>query len=382
MSAIKVLRSMLIFVPIPDKSKIGAFAMRRGAFRTLISALSVRLVFMITLLVPLAAQATAIILPSLLPNLVDYYTFDNPVSGNPAKEDDQGFGGTDINLINGGAAMRVNGAAHPGSGQSLQTMQVTPTVNSNNDWKAGIYNSAGVSTMSAFNHVTQISLAGWVEMTGTNPNLNSGTANPTDIYNAIGLFGILQGGTATQNNGHNVRALLEIEETVVNGVDAFRLVALGRRVDSGSSYILAATTPWPTLFPQNEWVFLTATFDYDNGVMALYVNGLPTAASYTAGGDPWAIAGPPEPDFTSSTNPGGIKIGGSYPQNTQEFNACNCQFDDLMFFNRVLTPAEVLAQYQQFEAVPEPSTLSLAALGLLIAAGGALRRRKAILVAR
>jgi hypothetical protein len=177
------------------------------------------------------------IISSLQPNLVDYYTFDNPVTGNAAQEVDQGFGGTNINLVNGGSAMRVAGGAHQGSGQAIQTQQVTPTTSGNNDWKAGIYNSAGVSTMNAFNHVTQISVAGWVQMTGTNPNLNSNTASATDYYNAVGLFGILQGGTAAQNNGHNVRALVEIESNFTDGVTGYRLVALGRRVDSGM-YIL------------------------------------------------------------------------------------------------------------------------------------------------
>jgi len=321
------------------------------------------------------------IIASLQPNLVDYYTFDSPVTGNAAQEADQGFGGTNINLVNGGAAMRVAGGAHQGSGQAIQTQQVAPTTSGNNDWKAGVYNAAGVSTMSAFNHVTQISVAGWVQMTGTNPNLNSNTANANDYYNAVGLFGILQGGTAAQNNGHNVRALVEIESNFTDGVTGYRLVALGRRVDSGSSYILAATDTWQSLLPQNTWVFVAATFDYDIGAMALYINGLPIAASYTAGGDPWAIAGGAEPDFTSSTNPGGIKIGGSYPQNTMEFNACNCRFDDLMFLDRVMTPDEVLAQYRAFQ-VPEPSSLSLAVLGAFAALGATRTRRKSVVASR
>lgn len=61
-----------------------------------------------------------------------------------------------------------------------------------------------------------------------------------------------------------------------------------------------------------------------------------------------------EPDLTSATSPAGIKIGGSYPQNTQEFNAFNGRFDDLMFFNRTLTISEVWQQYANFFASSAP----------------------------
>src|SRR5690349_17488892 len=52
-------------------------------------------------------HALSKVLPSLRPNLVSYYDFDHPVPGDPARERDRGFSGTTINLINGGAAMRV-----------------------------------------------------------------------------------------------------------------------------------------------------------------------------------------------------------------------------------------------------------------------------------
>lgn len=102
----------------------------------------------------------------------------------------------------------------------------------------------------------------------------------------------------------------------------------------------------------NIWTHLTATFDYDNGTMALYRNGKQLTANYTTGGDPWGVIGGAEPDFTSATSPAGIKIGGSYPQNTQEFNSFNGRFDDLMFFNKALNAAEVGLQYTNFLKAP------------------------------
>ena len=279
-------------------------------------------------------------LPSLVSNLVCRYDFEHPVAGNTTKEADLGFSGTDINLINGGAAMRTNDGAYAASAFSLQTQQLNPTINANDDWKAGIYLTNGLSSLSAFSSVTGITFMGWVKPTGTNPNLNSTTVSSTDYYNAVGLFGLLSG----SSEGHAVRALLEVID--VSGT--LRLVALGRRIDSGSSLTLAATNDWQTLLPSNTWTHLTATFDFDNGTMALYRNGVPLGATYTTSGDAWNIVGGAEPDVTSATNPAGIKIGGSFPQNTQERNAFNGRFDDLMFFNKVLSAAEVQSQFANF----------------------------------
>jgi Concanavalin A-like lectin/glucanases superfamily len=297
------------------------------------------------------------VLPELAPNLVNYYDLEHPVVGNAAQEQDRGLSGTAINLVNGGAAMRVGDGAWTGSTQALQTQQINPTASGNDDWKAGIYNAAGVASLSAFNSVAGITLMGWVKPTGVNPSPN---------YNAVGLFGLLSG----TSEGHGVRALLE----VINVSGTQRLVALGRRLDSGSSFTLAATADWKQLLPANEWTHLTATFDFDNGTMALYRNGQPIAAEYTATGDPWGIAGAPEPDLTSPTNPAGIKIGGSFPQDTEERNPFNGRFDDLMFFDKELSPAEVQKQYESFVAVPEPASGFLLIGGALLILG--LRRRQ------
>jgi hypothetical protein len=132
---------------------------------------------------------------------------------------------------------------------------------------------------------------------------------------------------------------------VINVENVLHVVALGRRVDGSASQTFAANEDWRTILPQGKWVFLAATFDFDNATMALYKNGRPLDGFYTITGDPWGVAGDPEPDLTSATDPRGIKIGGSFPQNTEERNPCNCRFDGLMFLDRVVSPGEVFGQY-------------------------------------
>jgi len=131
-----------------------------------------------------------------------------------------------------------------------------------------------------------------------------------------------------------------------------RVVALGRRVDGSSSQTFAANADWRSVLPANEWVFLGATFDYDDGTMQLYKNGEPLPGFYTVAGDPWGVGGDPEPDLSSATDPRGIKLGGSFPQNTRETNPCNCRMDSLMFLDRVVAPLEMRAQYERFVTPP------------------------------
>ncbi|MGW6446338.1 LamG-like jellyroll fold domain-containing protein [Lentzea sp. NPDC055074] len=286
----------------------------------------------------LAAPANATVgpvLPTLSRNLVSYYDFEHPVRGAEALEQDRGRSGTALHLINGGAGMRVRDGAF--SRNSVQLKQINPDVAGNDDWKAGLYSDTGVPTLRAFNGARQASILGWVKMTGQNPAPNSNTAAPDDLYGAIGLAGVLTG----DSNGHAVRALLELIQ--VDG--ALKLVALARRLDGGDSQTFAATEDWQTLLPQNEWVFLAATFDFDTGTMALYRNGKPLAGRYVTPGDPWKLEGEPEPDLATSTDPRGLKIGGSYPQNTREGNACNCRMDGLMFLDRAAHPWEVRLQH-------------------------------------
>ena len=66
------------------------------------------------------------------------------------KELDQGFSETLLDLVNGEKQMRVKDGAYPGSNNAIQTQQVKPTVAGNDDWKAGVWNGAGVPTLDAF----------------------------------------------------------------------------------------------------------------------------------------------------------------------------------------------------------------------------------------
>jgi len=275
--------------------------------------------------------------PGLRPHLVAYYDFEHPDPQDVAKEQDQGFSDTDIDLVGDAEAMRVADAAYPGAGAALQTRQVDPTVAGNDDWKAGVYSSNGVSTLHDFNAVRGITVMGWFKVADGNPGLNSNTADPNDFYNAIGLAGVLSG----DSDGHAVRALLELIE--VDG--ELRLVALGRRIDGGLSQTFAAREDWRTLLPENEWVFLAATFDFHRGTMALYRNGRKLDGFYTRTDDPWDVGGPGR-HVTSPTDPRGIKIGGSFPQNTREANPCTCRMDELMFLDRVLSSSEIRAHYR------------------------------------
>ncbi|MFD7517249.1 LamG-like jellyroll fold domain-containing protein [Streptomyces niveus] len=275
--------------------------------------------------------------PVSVPRPVAAYDFEHPVPGDYARERDRGLSGTTLDLVNGGAQARVRDDER--RGHVLRTRQVSPTVRGNDDWKAGVYGPQGVPTLSAFNGARQATVMGWFKMTADNPAPNSGTADPDDRYNAIGLAGILSG----TSQGHDVRALLEL--ITVDG--EMKVVALGRRLDGGSSQTFAADAGWRDVLPPDTWVSLAATFDFDKGTMALYRDARPLPGRYVVPGDPWAVDGPPEPDTASPTDPRGIKIGGSYPQNTQEGNPCDCRMDDLTFFDRALTPAEIRSQYRR-----------------------------------
>ncbi len=268
-------------------------------------------------------------------NLVSYWDFEHPFAPG-GHEEDQGSSRTLLGMVNGGEDMWADEGAFSRSNNSLQTQQVNPTVNGNDDWKAGVWNQNGVPSLAPFAGVEQITVAGWFQMNMDGPALNSTTADPTDRFNAIGLAGVLSG----DSDGHAVRALLELIE--VNGT--LRLVALGRRIDGAASQTFAASTDWRELLPMGEWVHLAATFDYTTGEMALYRNGKPLAGFYTNPADPWQVDG----TGTSDTLPRGIKIGGSFPQNTLERNPCNCRMDSLMFLDRAATAREVANQYRRF----------------------------------
>lgn len=303
-------------------------------------------------LVQLPAEPDPIVIPSLAPNVVNHWDFEHPVPGNPADELDLGFSGTDLWLVNGGPGMRVQDGAYPASTFSLQTKQVNPVFPpSHEDWKAGVFDIGGVESLSAFNAVEGITIMGWFKQTGPNPNRNTNSSNPNAMFNAVGMAGVLSG----DSEGHGVRALLE----VINVSGELKLVALGRRIDGAASNTFAADGNWRDLFPRDEWVHLVATFDYTDGTMALFRNGEPLDGFYTNTGDPWDVSGP-GPHASSPTNPTGIKIGGSFPQNTGEQNPCNCRMDSLLFLDRVVTADEVAAQYAAYVETAPAATVATA----------------------
>lgn len=275
---------------------------------------------------------------SLGPNLQVCYDFEHPVLDEPDRELDRGLSGTDLSLINGGPLMRVQAVPDDASPSALELAQIDPANAGNDDWKAGVFDVNGVESLSAFSAAQGTTLLAWVEMSGDTPALNSNTPEPEDRYNAIGLVGLLSG----DSDGHGVRALLELIQ--VEGT--LRLVALGRRIDGERSQTFAASEDWRALLPVGQWVHLAASFDFSTGSLNLYRNGEPIAGAYTATDDPWTLAGGGDLR-TSPTNPRGIKIGGSFPQNTREMNPCPCKMDDVMLLDRVVTELEINDEYHR-----------------------------------
>ncbi|MDT9592048.1 PQQ-dependent sugar dehydrogenase [Nocardioides zeae] len=269
-------------------------------------------------------------------DVVARYDFEHPLAVDGTREEDAGPSGTLLSLVGGGKEQRQLGGAYGGSISSLRTQQVGTTPGAD-DWRAGVWDPEGVESLDRLAGAEQITVMGWFNVSGdTYPLPNTTTPDPNDRYNAVGLAGVLSG----NSDGHGVRALIELIQ--VDG--ELKLVALGRRLDTGASQTLAADADWRRLLPPDTWVHLAATFDYTTGQMQLFRNGVPLAASYTTPGDPWQVDG----TGTSDTLPRGIKIGGSFPQGGQERNPCNCSFDELVFLDRAVTRSEVLTQYLRY----------------------------------
>jgi hypothetical protein len=289
--------------------------------------------------------AAAAVLESLAPFLVNHYTFDNPLGGDPLSnvEVDLGSDLTNIQLLNG--APRVADGAWWGSAYSLETRQNNDA--ENDDWKAGImFGSSAESTLAGTASATGITLMGWFKPLGgrsNNPSPNTNSEDPDDYYNAFGLAGYLRGDEDLDDlDGHTVRALLE----VIGG----KVKALGRRLDSQVfSGSRASDDDWHVVMPPETWTHLTATFDFNRGRIQLYKNGALLESSSSGIGN-WETT--PGTDYTSDSNAGGIKIGGSYPDNSEEKNPFNGRTDELMFFNKSLTPGEVAAQFALVSDTP------------------------------
>lgn len=292
-----------------------------------------------------AASSSPRILPGLRASLVCAYDFEHPAPDDPARELDQGASGAALLLVNGGSAMRVaDSPAGSGPGHSLQTRQITTTPPVPDDWKSGNYQAGGLPALAPFRAAAGITLMGWVKSTAPalRPALDLAAKAPGGRYPGVCLFGLLHGAS----DGHHVRALVEFIH--VDG--KLRLVALGRRRDAGPALVLAASAEPDTILPPDTWVHLAATFDYTRGVCVLYRDGHPLDTLPLRAGDPWALAEDREPAGCSDTLPTGIKIGGSHPQNTRDRNPFDGRFDDLFFFNRALSPEEILRQYAHARA--------------------------------
>lgn len=274
--------------------------------------------------------------PQLQRDVVAHWDFEHPLGADGGREEDRGSSTTLLDLVNGGWESRVADGAHAGSRTSIRTRQVDPARNGNDDWKAGVWDADGVESLAPFAGARGTTVMGWFKVTGDLPAPNTTTPDPEDDYNAVGLAGILSG----NSDGHGVRSLLELIE--VDG--ELSLVALGRRLDDGASQTFAADAPWQQLLPRGQWVHLAATFDYTTGRMALYRDGERLAGRYTTPGDPWQVDG----TGTSDTLPRGIKVGGSFPQDTTERNPCDCRMDDLAFLDTAATRQEIAARYRRY----------------------------------
>ena len=91
-SAGKTLRSLPTPDAIPDTPERHRSPRGHAARRVRNVTASIGRMSLIAFLTSFATQGYAsAIISSLQPNLVDYYTFDNPVTGNAAHEADQGF---------------------------------------------------------------------------------------------------------------------------------------------------------------------------------------------------------------------------------------------------------------------------------------------------
>lgn len=239
--------------------------------------------------------------------------------------------------------MRVEDEAWRGSGRALQTGQINPEAEGNDDWKAGCYVPGGGDTLRRCGDAAGLTLMGWFKVTGPVLALNSSTPRAGDLYAGAGLVGVLTG----DSDGHFCRALLEILR--VDG--EVRVVALGRRVDGGATQMGIWDSPWEEVLPPGRWTHLAAVFDYASGTIQVYRNGRPAPIRLYQPGNPWAGGAGPGMDRTSATLPAGLKLGGSYPQNQRERNPFNGRMDDLMAFDRALTAAEVEAQVSRFPGV-------------------------------
>lgn len=252
---------------------------------------------------------------SLYGQLVSRYTFDHPVAGDPAREQDLGSDKTPVQLNNG--AQRVDGGAFPGSGKALETKPIEG--DTNNDHKAGVFfpdgsKGANPSTMKGTSHVTGITIIGWFKPT-------------IDPHGTTSMTGILCGDEGVPKaDPHLGRALFEIEN--IGG--GTRIVALGRRHDGDKRRKIRSNNTLEQDLPTGQWSHIAATFDFDTGSIILFRNGQPLASTITEPGT-WELTD--GTDYTSNAPAGGIKIGGQIEGDTTPFTGL---IDEIRVYNTAL----------------------------------------------
>lgn len=272
--------------------------------------------------------------------LVNRYTFDHPVEGNPAREQDLGSDKTPIDVFNG--AQRVEGGAFPGSGLALQSKPIEG--DSNNDHKAGTYFSAGsegpgASTMKGTAKVTGISIMGWFKPTQAPTRTTS-------------MTGILRGDEGAANpDPHAARALFEIEN-IGGGI---RIVALARQRDTDQRRKIRSTRTIAEDLPTDQWSHIAATFNFDTGSITLFRNGELVPTIMTEQGS-WSLTD--GTDTTSNTPALGIKIGGQMEGDTTPFTGL---IDEIRVYNVELPATGVTSIQSIYREQAGPPTTQPAA---------------------
>ena len=113
-------------------------------------------------------------------------------------------------------------------------------------------------------------------------------------------------------------------------------------------------------FDLTEWHHYVGTFDATSGALKLYVDGV--LRNEADGGDNLTL--------TSQSNP--TYIGFDNATGSRYFDG---NLDEAAIYGAVLSDSQIAAHYLAAEVVPEPATLAVAAMGLLVLA--ARRKRRA-----
>jgi hypothetical protein len=271
-------------------------------------------------------------------DLIHHYTFEES-SGSLV---DQGTNNTPLTLLNG--TQRVAGGIGPASLQSLQTGAVS---GSGNDFKAGVFSSSGVSTLTGTSGISGLTYSAWV--------------NPTSLSGTSTVAAILRGGSGTTNQARASFGVL------ADGSLRFG----GRKLDADSFQSAISTATG--LVALNTWTHIAAVVNYDsanatNGSVQLYVNGLPIATNALSGA--WGTG-----LTTSSTNSAGLAIGSNNPAAATDSEPFNGLIDNLRVYNTALDNAAILNLYQA-EVIPEPGTVALAVLAGVGLIGWQFKKRR------